>query len=81
MASFNDVLVSRKKSIATIEAEIAEWNAQIVALPPGEGRAALESIVRVKAQRLAKLRAELVALQAVLRPDDRQVELPAVKKR
>lgn len=81
MATFNDVLVSRKKSIATIEAEVAEWKSQIANLPPGEGRAALEGIVKVKEARLVKLRAELVALQAVLRPDDRQVELPAVKKR
>lgn len=81
MATFNDVLVSRKKSIATIEAEVAEWKTQIERLPAGEGRKALEDIVKVKEARLVKLRAELVALQAVLRPDDRQVELPAVKKR
>lgn len=81
MATFNDVLVSRKRSIATLEAEIGEWKSQISGMVAGEGRAALEGIVKVKEQRLAKLRAELVALQAVLRPDDRQVELPAVKKR
>lgn len=81
MATFNDVLVSRKRSIATIEAEVAEWKAQIATMPAGEGRAALEGIVRVKEQRLLKLRAEVVALQAVIRPDDRQVELPSVNKR
>lgn len=81
MATFNDVLVSRKKSIATLEAEVAEWKSRVATLPPGEGRAALEGLIKVKEQRLNKLRSELTALQAVLRPDDRQVELPNVKKR
>lgn len=81
MATFNDVLVSRKRSIAVIEAELGEWKSQIAGMAAGEGRAALEGIVRVKEQRLLKLRAEVVALHAVLLPDDRQVELPAAKKR
>lgn len=65
VATLTDVVVSRRKSIATLDAEVSEWTRQAAALPPGDGRKAVESIVRVKEQRLKKLRSELAALEAV----------------
>lgn len=71
-------IVSRKKSIGTLEAEIAslESKAGIAASPSGV--LVLKEMIKVKAQRVTKLKAELAGLEELARAE--QPELPGVSK-
>lgn len=71
------VIASRRKSVAKLEAECVEYTRQADAFPIGPARDALRGVLRVKEDRLRRLRAELVALEEAVR-DPRQGEL--VKK-
>lgn len=71
-------IVSRKKSIAVLETEIAaiELKIKLAAIPAAV--VVLRDMVKVKQLRLTKLKAELVALEQLVAPDVDQVELPGV---
>ena len=71
-------VVSRKKSIAVLEGEIAILAAKRSGASSPSAVLVLAEMSKVKELRLAKLRGELVALEQLL-VDDRQVELPGVK--
>lgn len=72
------LVVSRRKTIATLEKEVADFKAQIArsgaASPAG---VALAGVVKVKEQRLAKVKEELRGFEQLLEAGDpRQLEVP-----
>lgn len=74
------LVVSRAKTVRTLEGEIAAYESQIAGLAVGKpARVALESVVAVKRQRLVKTLVELEGFRELLK-DPRQVELGASKK-
>lgn len=74
------LIVSRRKTIATLEAEIAEYQKQADAFAIGSpAREALASVIRVKGQRLVSVTKELKGFEEAVK-DPRQAEMPGVRK-
>lgn len=67
------IILSRKKSIAKLDSEIAALDAQIKASGVPSVVAALTSLKTVRVQRRSKLAEEVAGLELV---DDRQLEVP-----
>ncbi|QXP08639.1 MAG: hypothetical protein [Arizlama microvirus] len=69
-------VVSRKKSISVLEAEVAALESKISTASAPAAVVVLRDMAKVKSLRLTKLRGELAALEQLL-VDERQLELPA----
>lgn len=82
MASMDKLMASRAKSIAKLEAEVAEYRKTYGAIPVGDSaRLALDAVISVAEQRLARLRGEYEAFRRLASaPDPRQGELGAGAK-
>lgn len=70
------ILMSRKKSVAKLEAELVDLAAKRANATPSVA-AVLQSVINVQTQRLSRLKAEVAALEAEgpTAKDDRQGEL------
>lgn len=77
-ASLAKLIQSRKKSIAVIEKDIADLDSRAAGAASPSGVLVLKDVIKVKAQRLAKLREELVGLEELAAAA--QPALPGVGK-
>ena len=71
------ILMSRKKSVAKLEAELVDLAAKRANATPSVA-AVLQSVINVQTQRLSRLKAEVAALEGSRMRDERQVEIPVV---
>lgn len=84
MATIVDLVVSRRKTIAKLERELAAYQDEILkhgaTSPAG---VALANIAKISAQRLDRVKAELAGLEAALEPakPSPQLELGAKPKK
>ena len=73
-ASLAKLIQSRKKSIAVLEKDVADFESKASFASSPSGVLVLKEVVKVKNQRLAKLREELAGLEELARAA--QPELP-----
>lgn len=75
-----EIAVSRRKSIAVLEADIQSLESQISATDMLGAKQALGAVVKVKRARLAKLKDELGSLEALIAANDKQQSLKMPKR-
>lgn len=77
-ASLAKLIQSRKKSIAAIEKDVADLESRAAGAVSPSGVLVLKDVIKVKSQRLGKLREELAGLEELAAAA--QPSLPGVAK-